>query len=65
MIRWPRWAHEMAKEGDLLMVALTNTPPDPDRRIAQIIRHRRMLMRQWDALGDELFSLTESKDTPQ
>ncbi len=60
MIRWPRWAHEMAKDGDLLMIALTNTPPCPERRMWQIIRRRACLMREWDSLGEELFDLTEA-----
>lgn len=59
-MRWPRWAHEMAKDGDLLMIALTNTLPCSERRMRQIIRRRARLMHEWDLLGEELFDLTEA-----
>lgn len=56
-MRWPKWCVEMAKRGDLLMIALTGVQADPEYRIREIFHRLAALRAEEDALTDELFAL--------
>lgn len=56
-MRWPKLFIEMAKDGDLLMQAITGVPQCPERRKEQIRRRIWIIDRERDALQREYAAL--------